>query len=1245
MTTSQNDLRNLKEQQQYDFTTEIDYAHRSRRGLGEDVVRSISALKNEPQWMLDFRLKALDIFLRMPMPAWGVDLGALNFEEFYYFMRATPEKARTWEDVPDAIKDTFDKLGVPEAERRFLAGVETQMDSESVYSSLKAEWERHGIIFVDMDTAVQKYPDLVQKYISTVVPIADNKFAALNSAFWSGGSFVYVPAGVNVEIPLQAYFRINAQSLGQFERTIIIAEEGSNVHYIEGCFLAGSRVATRHGLKFIETMAVGDEVLTHTGVYRKVYHTMRRPYTGKIYTIRYYGDSAQELRVTEDHPFLVVKRQRRRERNREFVPQWVTASELSVGDYLVIPVRQPASQQESSPRVTITLRPVGMLTAIERDVSFPQEPEFYRLLGYFFSEGHISNEHYLTLSFGAHETEYIQDAIALLTRYGKKAPIENEVYQNGQTLVLCSTEIARAFAYEFGSTAYDKHVPDWVLESPLPLLREFVRGMWRGDGNYSPKKKMFRYNSISRSLAYAFRDALLRLGIPASVNMQQRKPPRQPLYAVIIASPYNTKFGDIVDMSAPDGSLKGSPFHLDAQYLYVPIRSITVEEMQTEVYNFSVEEDESYVCEGVISHNCTAPQYTTAALHTGVIEIFVGKGARARYTTIQNWSTNVYNLVTQRAVVEEDGAMAWVDGNLGCLAEGSTVTTPIGLRAIEALEVGDAVLSFDEASGQLVFRKVLAKRFSGYQRVREVSYGERRLRVTDNHPFYSYIYTPERPKKLGRYQLAYVRADHLTQAIVPRRSVDFGQSYLLKIPEVETTFTSRNQHTDTFEATRNRATRLTLPERSTMDLMWLFGLFLGDGNIYRESAQNGGTRYAKVGFSIPRDNRARDKLIRCMTEIIDTPPTERKDGIQLTWNSVELADLFGLQGLEGTADTKRIPEWVFSTPESHRLAFLAGYIDADGTVSISKRRILIKSVNRQLLQDVARLAVTLGITPRIYTEFAEERQVVIMGYTTTAHGSHRIELPVDSRLLDYVCEGTKQKMLLVPNSVLKQHHHVGRSNIEVPGTVEVVDVLVGEPSSSDVPTWDIEVEGTGNFVAEGFIVHNSGITMKYPAVVLKGPRAHGEVLSIAFAGDNQHFDAGAKAIHLAPHTSSLITSKSISKGNGRADYRGLVRVAKGAVGTHSKVTCDALLLDPESRTDTYPYMDVSEDDSHIEHEATVSKISEDQLFYLMSRGLPENRAAAMIISGFLEPFVKELPMEYAVELNRLIDLQMEGSVG
>jgi len=173
----------------------------------------------------------------------------------------------------------------------------------------------------------------------------------------------------------------------------------------------------------------------------------------------------------------------------------------------------------------------------------------------------------------------------------------------------------------------------------------------------------------------------------------------------------------------------------------------------------------------------------------------------------------------------------------------------------------------------------------------------------------------------------------------------------------------------------------------------------------------------------------------------------------------------------------------------------------------------------------------------------------------------------------------------------------------------------------------------------------SGITMKYPAVVLRGPRARGEILSIAFAGEGQHYDAGGKAIHLAPDTTSVITSKSISKDNGRSGYRGLVKVVPGATGVKSKVECDALLLDRQSRSDTYPYIDVQEDDVQVEHEASVSKINEDQLFYLMSRGLSEDQAAIMIVNGFLEPFIKELPMEYAVELNRLVELQMEGSVG
>jgi Fe-S cluster assembly protein SufB len=208
---------------------------KTRKGLDEEVVNAISEHKSEPEWMRQFRLRALAAFRKKPMPSWGADLSALDFENLYYYAKPTEQQRSSWEEVPAEIKQTFERLGIPEAERRFLAGVGAQYDSEVVYHSIREELARQGVIFCDPETAVQKYPDLVRRYFGTVVPYLDNKFAALNTAVWSGGSFVYVPAGVKVEIPLQAYFRINARNFGQFERTLIIAEEGSFVHYIEGC--------------------------------------------------------------------------------------------------------------------------------------------------------------------------------------------------------------------------------------------------------------------------------------------------------------------------------------------------------------------------------------------------------------------------------------------------------------------------------------------------------------------------------------------------------------------------------------------------------------------------------------------------------------------------------------------------------------------------------------------------------------------------------------------------------------------------------------------------------------------------------------------------------------------------------------------------------------------------------------------------------------------------------------------------
>jgi len=442
----------------------------ARRGLNEDVVRDISAKKNEPEWMLDLRLKGLRLFDKKPMPAWGSDLTGIDFDNIKYFVRSTEKQATSWEELPEDIKNTYDKLGIPEAEKqRLIAGVAAQYESEVVYHKIREDLEEQGVVFLDTDTGLKEYEDVFREYFGSVIPVGDNKFAALNTAVWSGGSFIYVPKGVHVEIPLQAYFRINTENMGQFERTLIIVDEDAYVHYVEGC---------------------------------------------------------------------------------------------------------------------------------------------------------------------------------------------------------------------------------------------------------------------------------------------------------------------------------------------------------------------------------TAPIYSSDSLHSAVVEIVVKKGARCRYTTIQNWSTNVYNLVTKRAIAHEGATMEWVDGNLG-----------------------------------------------------------------------------------------------------------------------------------------------------------------------------------------------------------------------------------------------------------------------------------------------------------------------------------------------------------------------------------------------------------------------SKVTMKYPAVWMTGPHAKGETLSIAFAGEKQHQDAGAKMVHAAPYTSSSIISKSVARGGGRTSYRGLVQVQEGAHHSKSTVKCDALLVDDISRSDTYPYVDVREDDVAMGHEATVSKVSEDQLFYLMSRGMDEDEAMAMIVRGFVEPIARELPMEYALELNRLIELQMEGAVG
>ena len=250
----------------YDFkdSTEM-YVHLSKKGLSKNTVIEISKMKDEPQWMLDFRLRSFEIFMQKPMPTWGGDLSAIDFQNIYYYMKATDKVEKNWDDVPENVKNTFEKLGIPEAEKKFLAGVGAQYESEVVYHSLREDLAKQGVLFLDTDAALKEHPELFKKYFGKIIPPEDNKFAALNSAVWSGGSFIYIPPGVKVDMPLQAYFRINAENIGQFERTLIIVDEGAEVHYIEGCTAPVYSTESLH-VAVVELIAHKDAKLRYTTI-------------------------------------------------------------------------------------------------------------------------------------------------------------------------------------------------------------------------------------------------------------------------------------------------------------------------------------------------------------------------------------------------------------------------------------------------------------------------------------------------------------------------------------------------------------------------------------------------------------------------------------------------------------------------------------------------------------------------------------------------------------------------------------------------------------------------------------------------------------------------------------------------------------------------------------------------------------------------------------------------------------------
>ncbi len=844
-------------------------------GLNEDTIRAISLNKNEPEWMLQFRLKAFEVYNKLNTPKWGADLSPLDPEKIiYYAVPDAKHNSKSWDDVPEDIKKTFQRLGIPEAEQKYLAGTGSQYDSLVVYHKLKEELQAKGVIFEDMDVALQKYPDLVKEYFMTkCIPITLHKYIALHGAVWSGGTFIYIPENVKVEMPLQAYFRMNTESFGQFEHTLIIVEKNAELHYLEGC---------------------------------------------------------------------------------------------------------------------------------------------------------------------------------------------------------------------------------------------------------------------------------------------------------------------------------------------------------------------------------SAPRYNSASLHAGCVELFVKEGARLRYSSVENWSKNVYNLNTKRAIVEKNGVIEWITGNMGCLTgETKIFTNPKGPINIREINAGDYIFAFDEKTKNLKKSLVKNKIFSGEKEVFKVEAGGREIEATSNHPFLTMVRRKNKSEhKKGFFYYEWKPLEMLREGdpiVIAKRLPIEGKPY--ELPEY-----NYNQYVNT----KNQYSRFKInishlfnksikwPKETNNNFMWFLGIILGDGHINPDKGNE------KINIAIHQNEDTRPKLIEVIKDLFDYGITQMNER-SITIDSKSLSDILLQLGLGGNANTKRIPDWIFTLPEDQILSFIAGYLESDGHTG--KSGIYLTSINKEILERIKLLAIMCGFGISRIFKHGEGGEVIIMGRKCNSSKSWRILLN-GPKIKKLPVKGEQCKKDLVEIKTRRNYSGIKGFNLYAKFNEEIGFARINKITPMGIkPTYDIEVENCHNFVANGLIVHNSKVSMVYPCSMLIGEGARADHLSIGYAGKGQIQDIGAKVYHLAPNTSSIVKSKSISKNGGITRYRGLLTVGKNAVNAKSKVQCDALMLDNISKSDTIPYMDIKQSNSDIAHEATVGKISNEQIFYLMSRGLTEEQATQMIVNGFIEPIVKELPIEYAVELNRLIELEIEGGLG
>ncbi len=633
----------------YGFVTEIE-SETIPRGLSEGIIRMISEKKREPEWMLEWRLKAFRHWLTMEEPAWSnVRYQKIDYQDIIYYSAPKPkEKKQSLDEVDPQLLDAFEKLGIPLHEQKMLANVAVDaiFDSVSVATTFKEKLLKAGVIFCSFSEAVQEHPELVKKYIGSVVPYTDNFFAALNSAVFSDGSFCYIPKGVHCPMELSSYFRINNSESGQFERTLIIAEEGAYVSYLEGCHPAGEQVSTPNGWINIESLKPGDLVYDHEGNPQKVRAAMTRHHKGEMITIRPMSrDNAFHL--TPEHPVLAIRRSqvlvKREPRNgwlpevntKKLVsaePEWIKAGDLQKGDFVLVP----------------------KLRAKENDIFSDEEVE---LFGYYLAEGSTyfnkANKQFTNqFSFGLQEKELVNHVRNLVEKVtGKRASITDQPDRNGSSIAFYSEKYSDRFVRHCGKGACTKALSNELMNLSARQTKILLDAYLAGDGNVSHRSNsvMVRFCTGSETLARQVQMLLNRINIQAWIQVRpggdtkfsaqsDRVIHRQPLYHVGYT---NEKRWDMVRETET--------------HFMVPIREITREPWDDLVFNIDVDETHSYLVRGIAVHNCTAPKFDKNQLHAAVVELVALDDAEIKYSTVQNWYAGdeegkggIYNFVTKR---------------------------------------------------------------------------------------------------------------------------------------------------------------------------------------------------------------------------------------------------------------------------------------------------------------------------------------------------------------------------------------------------------------------------------------------------------------------------------------------------------------------------------------------------------------------------------------------------------------------